>query len=461
MALIHGVTTVIPAPKTYEVDFANPTRDLLIIRQTYWVYGVGTALAFIFLAQNLYVKLCVNRKVDAETASLIIAWALSLIVQGLLISTLTNGLTATHAWEISLERYNYWTLIFYTSSTIYTPTSGFAKMSLLCFYSKLSRARWWIWCIRISFGILAGYTVAITCAMVFACHPIQRSWDVTITAGGCVNRAQLYIAIAALQILSDLGLLLIPMPMIYGLHMPSEKKMGLAWMFVIGSSYVNNLSIPYVCAPLADWGYWLSTLVTSVMRLVTLIPALSDLDQTWGLSRPVLWICVEGNLLVICASLPTVRRFLRHVAPRWIGESEAKKSSTSHGLDQQAPSHEHHPFRTFGAGSSARKKKQLDTLGMTRDTDEPAMLLQELESSGTSVSHAGSIVESEEANGANRTWDARPAGGGSDGEEAEQSIVVTKTYLVTRSNSSTMPSHFKKTGNHSGRKDTSHERIIC
>ncbi|KAK8076791.1 hypothetical protein PG994_004063 [Apiospora phragmitis] len=356
MSSVHGVITVLPPPDGYKVDSANPTRDLVVIQWTYGVYGFFTTLPFLFLVQNLYVKLCVHRRLDAETGEvtpnknrtpLLILLALSSLPRNCLgigphcashayldrlaelqrrfTATLTAGLTATHAWEMPLERYNYWTLIFYVASTIYTPTSGNANVSLLCFYSKLSPARWWIWCVRISFFFLAGYTLAITCAMVFACNPIRRSWDVTVTKGYCVNRAQLCIAIAALQIVSDLGLIFMPMPMIYGLHIPSRQKIGLALMFVNGS------------------------------------------------------FCVEGNLLIICASFPTIRRFFRLVVPRWIGESEAKKPSHNNkgGPDQQTPSHEQHHFRTFGAGSSTRKK-QLDILGMTRDTDGSSVLMENL-----------------------------------------------------------------------------------
>ncbi|KAI1857415.1 hypothetical protein JX265_011150 [Neoarthrinium moseri] len=319
MSVVNGVAIVLPPPEGFEVDFANPTRNLTLVRQTYWIYGIGTALALFFLVQNLYVKLYVNRRVDTEAGCLIASWIMSQIVQALLISTVAAKLTGTHAWEMSLEKYNYWTLIFYVSSTIYTPTTGLAKLSLLCFYNKVSPARWWIWCTRISIFVLAGYTVAITFAMLFACNPIRRSWDVTMTEGECVNRPYLYIAIAALQILSDVGLIIMPMPMIYGLQMPSRQKIGLVLMFVVGSS----------------------TLVTSIMRLVTLVPALSDADQTWALSQPVLWICVEGNLLTICASFPTAKRFFRLVAPRWIGESETKRSSRNNGLDQQGPSQKH------------------------------------------------------------------------------------------------------------------------
>lgn len=72
--------------------------------------------------------------------------------------------------------------------------------------------------------------------MLFACNPIQRSWNITITDGSCIDRPKLYIAIAALQILSDVGLIVMPIPMIYELQMPSRQKIGLLLMFVVGSS---------------------------------------------------------------------------------------------------------------------------------------------------------------------------------------------------------------------------------
>lgn len=75
--------------------------------------------------------------------------------------------------------------------------------------------------------------------MLFACNPIQRSWDVTITEGSCIDRPKLYIAIAALQIMSDIGLIIMPIPMIYRLQMPLRQKIGLLVMFVIGSSCVD------------------------------------------------------------------------------------------------------------------------------------------------------------------------------------------------------------------------------
>lgn len=156
--------------------------------------------------------------------------------------------------------------------------------------------------------------------------------------------------------------------------------------------------------------------------------------------------CTEGNLLSICASFPTIRRFFRLVAPRWIGESE-KKSSHNNVLDQHGPSEEH-PFRTFGAAST---RKKLDTIGLTRHEDSEELELgageptkvkvygggkrsvgrepsRKLESDDDGSGSGCSIASSLEI-GPNKTWDPRPVGG--DGE-AERTIVQTKSYRVTR-----------------------------
>lgn len=54
--------------------------------------------------------------------------------------------------------------------------------------------------------------------------------------GTCINRPALYIVTAGLGILSDLVLLVLPMPMILRLQMPSRQKAGLVLLFTIGSA---------------------------------------------------------------------------------------------------------------------------------------------------------------------------------------------------------------------------------
>lgn len=59
----------------------------------------------------------------------------------------------------------------------------------------------------------------------------------------------------------------------------------------------------------------LRTCITSIIRLVLLIPLFTNPDQPWAISTPNIWILVEANLLIVCGCLPTVRKFARHIAP--------------------------------------------------------------------------------------------------------------------------------------------------
>jgi hypothetical protein len=55
MSTVDGVTTIIPPPDGYEVNFANPQRRL--ITETYVIFIVENILALAFLGQRLYTKI--------------------------------------------------------------------------------------------------------------------------------------------------------------------------------------------------------------------------------------------------------------------------------------------------------------------------------------------------------------------------------------------------------------------
>lgn len=116
------------------------------------------------------------------------------------------------------------------------------------------------------------------------------------------------------------------------------------------------------------------TMVTSIIRLIVLLPALTSMDQTWVIGEGTLWMrvllfnvqflanslrysIVESNLLVICCCLPTLRRFFRHFAPRLIGEYTHNPSREE--CNGPKP-------RTWGS-LGLKPKRQFDTLMNTID----------------------------------------------------------------------------------------------
>lgn len=145
MSAVDGVIVAIPPPKGIAVDFSNPQRNGTTAM--YLVFAIGILVSHLFLAQNLYVKLYLRRKMDIEVCKfstktsnlqeymltglpgmVLLAEATSLTIQGLLLceylsctldtfivrtvcssicllDTFIYGIIGVHAWEISMEKF--------------------------------------------------------------------------------------------------------------------------------------------------------------------------------------------------------------------------------------------------------------------------------------------------------------------------------------------------------------------
>lgn len=88
-----------------------------------------------------------------------------------------------------------------------------------------------------SLAIVAVYTIVITLLMFFGCTPPQKAFQFK-TTGQCINAGILYMATAVSNIITDTMLFVLPIPMIYNLHMPLKMKIGAIVVFGIGSMYV-------------------------------------------------------------------------------------------------------------------------------------------------------------------------------------------------------------------------------
>ncbi|KAL2883226.1 hypothetical protein SGCOL_001417 [Colletotrichum sp. CLE4] len=329
MPVVNGVITALPPPEGYVVNFDDPHRQA--VPEAYYVAGFGTLLSILLMAQRLYTKAFLIGRLQWDDVFLLLAWFTSIATIGLCVHMFAYGSGGVHGWEISIEKYKIYMMDVFLAAAIYTLCGSFAKVSLLIFYFRLSPQRWFKRAVWISLAIIAGYSSGIFFALVFACDPIAMSWDVTITEGTCINRPSLYIATAVANIISDLILFALPLPIVVKLQIPRRQKIGLFFIFAVGSL----------------------TVVTSIVR-VSLLPAmLTSMDQSWVIAWASLWIIVEANLVVICASLPTLRKFFRHVAPKIIGESTYGKGKTVGGGGSKAMSR-----MTIGGTNGTRNRAE-------------------------------------------------------------------------------------------------------
>ncbi|KAF6806675.1 integral membrane protein [Colletotrichum sojae] len=312
MPIVNGVLTVLPAPEGYVVNFDNPQRRA--VPEAFYVSGFGTFLSLLLMGQRLYTKAFLIGRLQLDDVAIGAGGQLTASIDANLLVVATNSVLGIHGWELPLERFNKFMLVaIYIASPIYTAGASFAKVSLLIFYRRLSPQRWFKWAVRVTIAIITLYSTGIFFALIFACDPMAMSWDVRVTKGTCINRPALYIATAIANIISDLILFCLPIPIVVRLQVPRRQKIGLFFIFAVGSL----------------------TVITSLVRVALLPALLTTRDPSWVISYASLWIIVEANLLVICAALPTLRRFLLHVAPRLIGATPrarrdvAKKSGGS------------------------------------------------------------------------------------------------------------------------------------
>lgn len=121
------------------------------------------------------------------------------------------------------------------AAIVYVPALAFAKVSLIVLYHRImNRTTLYKWALYILSGIVCGYSIALVLALIFACNPIAKSWDVSITGGSCIDRNGVYIATAVTNIITDLALILLPVPVVITLQMPRIQKVGLLMLFTIG-----------------------------------------------------------------------------------------------------------------------------------------------------------------------------------------------------------------------------------
>lgn len=84
-------------------------------------------------------------------------------------------------------------------------------------------------------AIVVLYSITTAALLIFPCRPYARAWDVTIMTGSCINRPAVYVATAVSNIVTDVFILIIPIPMVVKLKIPLQQKIGLACMFAVGS----------------------------------------------------------------------------------------------------------------------------------------------------------------------------------------------------------------------------------
>ncbi|KAI9644699.1 hypothetical protein NHQ30_006725 [Ciborinia camelliae] len=178
----------------------------------------------------------------------------------------------------------------FAGSMVYLLCATAPKYAILILYKRVFITSKFRLCVYILITTLVIYTIVMITVTLAACRPFAANFDPTITGAKCMNKENLYRWGPLVNIVTDVAMLILPMPIIWNLHTSTRLKLGLTLTFLTGSL----------------------GLVISIIRVSMLFEAKSLTD---GIDTPKLaiWTQLEPACYLISACLMTLRPLLEKV----------------------------------------------------------------------------------------------------------------------------------------------------
>lgn len=109
------------------------------------------------------------------------------------------------------------------------------KMSILILYLRLFAVnrtfRYITWSMMF---FVCGYLMANLWTQIFGCSPRSKYWEPG-TPGHCINYTRAGLAYGSMNIISDLLILILPIPLVWQLKLSRREKVGISVIFMSGT----------------------------------------------------------------------------------------------------------------------------------------------------------------------------------------------------------------------------------
>lgn len=107
---------------------------------------------------------------------------------------------------------------------------------MLCFYLRLApQPTFRKVCLSIIIYILSSST-AVTLLNLFSCTPVRGGWDHSPELGAkCIDASKFYYFYCSMSVVTDILLMVLPIPILLRLQLRRKVKYGLVAMFATGT----------------------------------------------------------------------------------------------------------------------------------------------------------------------------------------------------------------------------------
>lgn len=221
------------------------------------------------------------------------------------------------------------------------------KTSILVFYLRLSKNTQQI--LRISSWVVLGIVnlagVVLTILNIFQCRPVQAAFTLYSGQTQCIPLLTEFICSAPVNIVTDLAILTLPLPVLTGMRLPKRQKYILVITFSLGV-FVTIVDVVRI--------YYLQQAITTAPTTGTSSDPTAIFGDSpefaWNASLSLMWSAVEVNVGMICACIPTLKPLIIKILPTAIIDPDGTQNSN---------------FSTYATGSDK------DNVPVPPNTTEP------------------------------------------------------------------------------------------
>lgn len=230
------------------------------------------------------------------------------------------------------------------------------KTSILVFYLRLSKNTQQV--LRVaSWIVLAIVNVAgtvLTLMNIFQCSPVKASFSLYQGQAKCIPLLTEFVCSAPVNIVTDLAILALPIPVLTGMRLPQRQKYILVFTFSLGI-FVTIVDVVRI--------YYLQQAISNAPTTPSSDPSAifgDSPDFAWNASLSLMWSAVEVNVGMICACIPTLKPLIIKILPAAIVDPDGGSNSE---------------LSTYGTDSREKDLTQNDN-GMAEPTAVPARARQ-------------------------------------------------------------------------------------
>ncbi|KAK0637483.1 hypothetical protein B0T17DRAFT_480937 [Bombardia bombarda] len=262
-----------------------------------YAYGgqsvIACSIAFIVLCTIVLVLRFWAHNTDGRRATLedwilIPAWFLMMgMCINVIIAVTMGGVGRHEAFVLKFqpESLRVWAQTLFITELFYGVLIPLEKSTVLLLYVRLFGVHRWFR--RLSYGMIVyiwmwGITELIVA--IAQCQPVAFQWDKTIPGGHCINQLAYYRYISLPNVLHDVCMLIVPMPIVWKLQIEMRKKVALSIVFLVGS---------IGC-------------IASFIRMYIFFKLDALSDNTWASIQLHSWTLAEPGAIFICACIPAL-----------------------------------------------------------------------------------------------------------------------------------------------------------